>query len=80
VYLFLHSAKYQTILAQEHNTKITWQRVMKTLNQAPIPAAQKKVVAQKIMAQDASQTRQQRVRDKLSNYELLGMIGKGAIR
>ena len=51
---------------------------MKTLNQAPIPTSQKKVVAQKIMAHESSQTRQQRVRDRLSNYELLGMIGKGA--
>ena len=51
---------------------------MKTLNQAPIPSAQKKIVAQKILAQEASQTRQLRIKDRLGNYELLGMIGKGA--
>lgn len=51
---------------------------MKTINQAPIPNTQKKIVAQKLMVQEASQTRQLRVKDRLSNYELLGMIGKGA--
>ena len=31
-----------------------------------------------MMAKQASQTRLQRIKDRLSNYELLGMIGKGA--
>ena len=51
---------------------------MKALAQAPIPQSQKKAVAEKAFSKEASQTRLLRLRDRLSNYELMEMIGKGA--
>ena len=51
---------------------------MKALAQAPLPHAQKREVVQKMVGREASESRLSRVRDKLSNYELLQMIGKGA--
>jgi serine/threonine kinase 38 len=72
------TAKYQAILHNEHLHKITWHRVMKALAQVPLPTTQKKAVAKQVLAREASQTRLLRIKDRLANYELLGMIGKGA--
>jgi hypothetical protein len=41
---------------------------MKALADAPIPEAQKKIVAKKALVKEASQIRLLRARDKLSNY------------
>ena len=49
MYTLSHLAKYQGILLHEQQHKITWQRVMKTLAQAPLPQSQKKAVAEKIL-------------------------------
>lgn len=73
-----NSAKYQAILQQERNHKLGWERIMKALADAPIPQAQKKSVAKKALEKETSEIRLLRARDRLGNYELLGMIGKGA--
>ena len=78
MYLSIYIAKYQAILLQEQQQKVTWQKVMKALAQVPLPQAQKQAVVQKAFIQEASQTRMLRIKDRLTNYELMGMIGKGA--
>ncbi len=51
---------------------------MKALDQIPISKNEKKVVVEKVLNRESSQIRRMRVKDKLTNYELLSMIGKGA--
>ena len=51
---------------------------MKALAQAPLHQTQKKEVVQKMLGREASQARLSRMKDKLSNYKLYQMIGKGA--
>lgn len=51
---------------------------MKALEQAPLPDAQKRSVAERALSREASNTRLLRVRQRLEDYELLEIIGRGA--
>jgi serine/threonine kinase 38 len=57
---------------------VGWQKIMKALAQAPLPESEKKHVAERALTREASNTRLMRVKQRLEDYELLEMIGKGA--
>lgn len=78
MYPFSYSARYKEILYKEEQQRVGWQKIMKALAQAPLPEAEKKHVAERALTREASNTRLMRVKQRLEDYELLEMIGRGA--
>lgn len=78
MYFHFYSAKYKTILEKEQQHHFLWQKILKILKQTPLPEQQKKDVIDKASKRDASDIRMQRIKQKLTSYELLEIIGKGA--